>query len=134
MEDEAFSCSSAQSGASKTSQQPVAESPQGSSTTGPPRICLHRHLLFDECAPWDSVYDAGSSDHASEKKDMVVARTGCEMHHLGKCTPCPWRWKGCLEGSKCTFCHTCIGATARETRKEHLAEMSSKNVLQVLAA
>lgn len=54
---------------------------------------------------------------------------GSELHHEGGCKPCAWVWKanGCINGTKCEFCHTCEFGQLKVKKKERQAMLKQRS-------
>jgi len=52
---------------------------------------------------------------------------GSAEHDKGKCRPCAWVWKpdGCVNGTACSFCHTCEVGQMKVRKKQKIAQLKA---------
>ena len=54
--------------------------------------------------------------------------TDLNLHILGKCKPCAWKWKvnGCRNGDECSYCHLCPEGELKARRKAKIEKLKKK--------
>eukprot|EP00929_Paragymnodinium_shiwhaense_P047996 TRINITY_DN24335_c0_g1_i1.p1 TRINITY_DN24335_c0_g1~~TRINITY_DN24335_c0_g1_i1.p1 ORF type:complete len:254 (-),score=33.53 TRINITY_DN24335_c0_g1_i1:682-1443(-) len=67
---------------------------------------------------------------------VVLPSTGSEHHNSSNCRPCGFFWKpgGCLNGSRCEFCHICHPSEKKRRQKAKKALLKAQMAAMQAAA